>query len=70
MGELQVSGAAKEIGPLLTQVHKRLGLGVDIQTFADGKIEISWRRNYEGAWSDLRSTNADDLASALRHLAG
>lgn len=57
---------------LLVKVHERLGLGVDIQTFADGTVEIRWKRAYgDDGWgeSDERLTIAEGeqaLSDALK----
>lgn len=57
---------------LLRKVHERLGLGVDIQTFADGTVEIRWKRAYgDDGWaeSDERLTIAEGeqaLSDALK----
>ena len=52
---------------LLRKVHVRLGLGVDIQTFSDGTVEIRWKRDYgEGyGWSDERWATERSLEAAL-----
>lgn len=49
---------------LLRHVHLRLGLGIDIQTFVDETVEVRWKRDYDGDWSDERfvSRNSIDLA--------
>jgi hypothetical protein len=62
--ERRVSGADQ----LLARVHQRLGwLGVDIATFGGSDdVEIRWRRNYNGAWSDERQTSAQSLVAALQ----
>lgn len=56
---------------LLTRVHERLGLGIDIQTFTNGVVEAVWRRDYDGEWSVERfasSTSIDGvLLGILRH---
>ena len=49
----------------LAVVHERLGLGIDFQTFADGTIEIRWRRDYDGEWSDERFAQATSFTGAL-----
>ena len=51
---------------LLRQVHLRTGLGVDISTWVDGTVEIRWKRDYDGVWSDERMVIADSLDAALR----
>lgn len=54
---------------LLVKVHERLGLGVDIETFSEDKpptVEIHWRRDYDGAWGDLRYANGNSLAEVLQ----
>ncbi len=53
---------------LLARVHERIGgLGVDIRTFGEsGQIEIHWKRDYAGVWSDERFLTADSLSAALR----
>lgn len=50
---------------LLRTVHQRLGLGVDIQTFVDGTVEVRWKRDYDGEWSDERFTYSDSISAAL-----
>ena len=46
------------VGELLKRVHQRLQLGIDIHTFADGTVEVRWKRAYEGEWSDERFLSA------------
>jgi hypothetical protein len=65
------AGFAK-VGSLLMNVHRRVGGGVDIQTFADGTVEVRWRRLYRSGdrdeLSDERFTSAPDLVAALRNV--
>lgn len=52
---------------LLTRVHEKLGLGVDIQTWANGTVEVRWKRDYgDEGWSDERFAMADSLEGALQ----
>lgn len=51
---------------LLAKVHARLKLGVDIHTFADGHLEVRWRRDYDGEWSDERYVGDFTLCGALQ----
>jgi hypothetical protein len=53
---------------LLARIHERLGsLGLDISTFGEtGQIEVRWKRDYSGIWSDERFLIADRLSDALR----
>lgn len=55
---------------LLNQVHDRIGgLGLNIQTFGgDGTVEIRWRRDYDGVWSDERFVSARNIDQALRYV--
>lgn len=54
---------------LLAHVHERLGgLGVDIQTFGDGTVEVRWKRSYDGIWSDERWAATSSLTAALNHI--
>ena len=51
-------------------VHRRLGgLGIDIQTFggagANPRIEVRWRRSYDGVLSDERFASACTLEEAI-----
>ena len=75
-GQLTTTGNVLEAGvsewrdlasqaELLWTVHKRLGAGVDIQTFSNGNIEIRWRRYYEGELSDERFHSDVSLSAAL-----
>lgn len=50
---------------LLRRVHERIGGGIDIQTFADGWVEIRWKRDYNGELSDERFVGAPSLSEAL-----
>jgi hypothetical protein len=50
---------------LLQRVHQRLGGGVDIQTFADGTVEVRWRRAYDEELSDERFVSATSLLQAF-----
>lgn len=64
---LPVAGEArKPHKDLLSRVHERTGLGVDIQTWTNGNVEIRWKRDYEGEWSDERFAIADSLDGALQ----
>jgi len=60
--------AEGSVDALLARVHKRLGgLGVDIRTFGESdQIEVHWKRDYAGVWSDERFLTADSLSAALR----
>lgn len=51
---------------LLSVVHDRIGLGVDITTWIDGTVEIRWKRDYgDEGWSDERFAQADSIEGAL-----
>lgn len=52
---------------LLRRVHQRLGgLGIEIVTYGDGTIEVTWRRDYgEEGLSDQRWLSASSLHEAL-----
>lgn len=51
---------------LLELVHKRIGLGVEILTFSEsGDVEVRWRRDYDGDWSEERLVSAKSLVLAL-----
>ena len=50
---------------LLRRVHERLGGGLDIQTFADGSIEVRWLRAYGPELSGERFASASSLRAAL-----
>lgn len=56
--------AMKSADALLRDVHDRLGLGIDVQTFP--AIEVRWRRDYDGEWSDERFFTAGSLVGALQ----
>ena len=52
---------------LLARVHERTGLGVDIQTWTNGNVEIRWKRDYgEEGWSDERFAIANSIDGALQ----
>lgn len=51
---------------LLQRVHKRRGLGIDIQTFSEGTVEVRWKRDYGGNWSAERSASAVSIGEALQ----
>ena len=51
---------------LLGAVHRRIGGGIDIQTFSEGGIEVRWRRSYGEELSDERFASARSLLGALR----
>lgn len=55
---------------ILQAVHERIGLGVDISTFADGTIEVRWRRDYDGEHSDERFLlgGGHDIDDVLRRI--
>lgn len=67
---LDVPAAEESLDELLTRIHALLGgLGLDIRTFGgDGTVEIRWRRDFGGEWSDERFTTAPTLAVALRQV--
>lgn len=51
---------------MLAQVHDRLGgLGVDMQTFGDGTVEVRWKRSYDDVLSDERFASARSITGAL-----
>ncbi len=55
-----------DVDDLLTRVHRRLGGGVDIQTFASGEVEVRWRRLFESdELSDERFAQGHSLRGAL-----
>ncbi len=55
-----------DVDDLLTRVRQRLGGGVDIQTFANGDVEVRWRRLFEGdEMSDERFAQGHTLREAL-----
>ena len=56
----------KDADELLVRVHARLGLGVDIQTYSAGTVEVHWRRDYGQKWSETRFFSALTLTGALQ----
>lgn len=51
---------------LLRKVHERTGLGIDIQTFSEGTVEVRWKRDFDGSWSEERSASAVSISEALQ----
>jgi hypothetical protein len=58
------AGVSADTDLHLPRVHQRLG-GVDIQTFADGTVEIRWRRAYGERLSDEGFVSAASLLQAV-----
>ena len=56
---------AADVDRLLRRVHGHLGGGLDIQTFADGSIEVRWRRAYGPELSGERFASAAGLQAAF-----
>ena len=59
-------GRRDSVSDLLNRVHDRLRLGIDLQTFADGTIEVRWRRDYDGEQSDERFLSGRGFAEILQ----
>jgi hypothetical protein len=56
---------AAGVDQLLRRVHERLGGGLDIQTFADGTVEVRWRGAYGEELSTERFASSASLRAAL-----
>ena len=51
---------------MLGKVHERTGLGIDIQTFSEGTVEVRWKRDFDGSWSEEQSASAVSICEALQ----